>query len=138
MTYEIRTALPLPAIANALRREVAAVDASLPLVDLRTMDQQVAESISSERLLAALVSAFGVIVALIAAIGLYGVMAYTVARRTSEMGIRLALGASRMGGRMAGAAREPADGCRRFRCRCTRRTRSDGISPKVAVWGCAE
>jgi predicted permease len=96
ITYEIRTAIPPLAIANAVRREVAAIDASLPLVDLRTMDQQVAESISSERLLAGLVSTFGLVVAIIAAIGLYGVMAYTVARRTSEMGIRLALGANRI------------------------------------------
>jgi predicted permease len=95
MTFVIRTALPPLAIAGAVRRAVAGVDRTIPVADLRTEEDQIASSLSTERLFAGLVSAFGGLAALLAAIGLYGVMAYTVARRTSEIGIRMALGANR-------------------------------------------
>ena len=95
MTFEIRTVLPPLAIAGAVRRVVAATDRAIPVAEMKTEEQQIAESIGTERLFAGLVSAFGGIAALLAAIGLYGVMAYAVARRTVEIGIRLALGARR-------------------------------------------
>jgi predicted permease len=95
MTFAIRTVLPPLAIARAVRRVVAATDRAIPVAEMKTEEQQVAESIATERLFAGLVSAFGGIAALLAAIGLYGVMAYAVARRTVEIGIRLALGARR-------------------------------------------
>jgi predicted permease len=95
MTFEIRTALPPLAIAGAVRRVVAGIDSAIPVAQMKTEEQQIAESIGTERLFAGLVSAFGVVAALLAAIGLYGVMAYAVARRTVEIGIRLALGARR-------------------------------------------
>jgi len=95
MTFAIRTVLPPLSIAGAVRRVVAATDRAIPVAEMKTEDQQIAESIATERLFAGLVSAFGGIAALLAAIGLYGVMAYAVARRTVEIGIRLALGARR-------------------------------------------
>jgi predicted permease len=95
MTFAIRTALPPLSIAGAVQRVVAATDRAIPVAEMKTEEQQVAESIGTERLFAGLVSAFGGIAALLAAIGLYGVMAYAVARRTVEIGIRLALGARR-------------------------------------------
>jgi predicted permease len=95
MTFEIRTVLPPLSIASAVRRVVAATDPAIPVAEMKTEEQQIAESIGTERLFAGLVSAFGIVAALLAAIGLYGVMAYAVARRTVEIGIRLALGARR-------------------------------------------
>jgi len=97
MTFVIRTALPPLSIAAAVRHAVASVDATVPVAELKTERQQIAESIGTERLFAGLVSAFGAVAALLAAIGLYGTMAYSVARRTVEIGIRLALGADRSG-----------------------------------------
>ena len=78
-----------------LRREVTALDPALPMNDLRTMRDQVDESLSAQRVIATLSAFFGILATLLAGLGLYGVMAYTVTRRTREIGIRLALGAGR-------------------------------------------
>jgi predicted permease len=78
---------------NAVRSAVREVDASVPMYDMRTLDDQMSISLLTERLLATLSSVFGCLATVLAALGLYGVMAFMVARRTREIGIRMALGA---------------------------------------------
>ncbi len=78
-----------------LRRTLASIDPNLTVVDLRTFDQQVAGNFTDDRLVARLTTLFGFLALILASVGLYGVMSYFVARRTGEIGIRMALGATR-------------------------------------------
>ncbi len=103
---------------------------------MKTEEQQIAESIGTERLFAGLVSAFGGIAALLAAIGLYGVMAYSVARRTVEIGIRLALGAPRSTVQWMVPAPKPLDGRDRPRAWNSGGAGLDWLGAEDAILAC--
>jgi predicted permease len=91
----LRFNTPQPNADTLIRQTLAGVDPNLTVEDLRTLDSQVAGNFDQERLVAQLSSLFGVLSLVLASVGLYGVMSYFVARRTSEIGIRMALGATR-------------------------------------------
>jgi putative ABC transport system permease protein len=90
----IRTRIDPDGVARAVRQTEAAVLKDVPIVRVRTMNEQIDSTIVPQRLIAALSAGFGVLGALLAAIGLYGLLAYTIVRRTHEFGVRIALGAA--------------------------------------------
>jgi predicted permease len=95
VTFEVRTAANPTALGASVRQLIRQADNRLPLFDVKTMNEQVDESLVQERLVASLSSLFGLVAVFLACVGLYGVMASAVARRTHEIGIRMALGAQR-------------------------------------------
>jgi predicted permease len=94
-SFDVRTFGDPAALMPQIRQAVRSVDPNLPIGDITTVAEELANDLAQQRLIARLTAIFGAIALGLACLGLYGVMSYTVARRTSELGLRLALGASR-------------------------------------------
>ncbi len=92
-TVVLRTARPPAEVLPMIRQAIAEIDRNLPMVDVFTMEDQIAKSLQRERMFATLCNGFGILALTLAVVGLYGVMAFSTTRRRGEIGVRLALGA---------------------------------------------
>src|SRR6185437_14529841 len=91
----VRTTVPTASLTGEIQKEFQAVDAQLPIAQVKSMEQVVSKSIAQQDFNMRLLTIFGVIALLLAAIGIYGLMSYSVAQATHDIGVRLALGADR-------------------------------------------
>ena len=94
-TVVVRTSVPPLAVLGGVRAALAEIDSALPLVDVYTMEQQISRTLQRERLFAWLCGCFGALAIVLCVVGVYGLMSHTTARRTPEIGLRMAVGASR-------------------------------------------
>jgi ABC-type antimicrobial peptide transport system permease subunit len=97
LNLEIRTRIPSARVTEAVRRAIKSVNPNLPILSLKSADALIDGSLEQEKLIARLSGFFGLLALILAAIGLYGVMSHLTVRRTTEIGIRIALGAERFG-----------------------------------------
>jgi ABC-type antimicrobial peptide transport system permease subunit len=93
--FEVRYTGDFAPVAAAVQQTIHSIDRNLPIARVTTLDEQVARSITNQRLVAQLSAFFGLVAVFLSCIGIYGVMSYVVTRRTNEIGIRMALGAGR-------------------------------------------